>query len=92
MQNLPCGLSVGQVAHAIPKYRSGLARAVRRSREKATDETKEANLVESDNEPTSAAKCTLRIRQKAQIAIIDSGAATSIITRALVEKLGYKIS
>src|SRR5688572_5031587 len=92
LQNLPCGLSVGQAAHAIPKYRSGLVRAVRRSRERATDETKEANLVESDDEPTSAAKCTLRIGQKAQTAIIDSGAATSIITKALVEKLGYKIS
>ena len=92
LQNLPCGLSVGQAAHAIPRYRSGLARAVRRSREKANNETKEANLVESDDEPTSAAKCTLRIGQKAQTAIIDSGAATSIITRALVEKLGYEIN
>ena len=91
LQNLPCGLSVGQAAHAIPRYRSGLARAVRRSRERATDETKEANLVESDDELTSAAKCILRIGQKAQTAIIDSGAAASIITKALVEKLGYKI-
>ena len=92
LQNLPCGLSVGQAAHAIPKYRSGLARAVRHSRERATDETKEANLVESDDEPTSAAKCTLRIGQKAQTAIIDSGAATSIMTKALAEKLGYNMN
>src|SRR3984957_12479968 len=28
LQNLPCGLSVGQAAHEIPKYRSGLIRAV----------------------------------------------------------------
>ena len=75
-----------------PKYCSGLARAVRRSRERATNETKEANLVESDDELTSVAKCTLRIGQKAQTAIINSGAATSIITKTLVEKLGYKIN
>ena len=85
LQNLPCELSVGQAAYAIPKYYSGLARAVRRSRERATNETKEANLVESDDELTSATKCTLRIGQKAQTAIIDSEAATSIITKALVE-------
>src|ERR671910_496314 len=73
LQNLLCGLSVGQAAHAIPNYRSGLARAVRRSREK---DTKEANLAESDGEPTTAAKCTLRIGKKTQTVIVDSGAAT----------------
>ena len=91
LQNLPCGLSVRQAAHAIPNYRSGLARAVRRSREKAFEESKEANLAESDNEPTFAAKCTLRIGRKAQTTIIDSGAATSIITKALLDRLGYDI-
>ena len=29
LQNLPCGLSVRQTAHEIPKYRSELIRAVR---------------------------------------------------------------
>jgi hypothetical protein len=89
LQNLPCGLSVGQAAHAIPKYRSGLVRAVRCSREKVA---KEANLVESDGEPTTAAKCTLRIGQKVQTAIVDSGAATSIITKALLDKLRLEIN
>jgi hypothetical protein len=88
LQNLPCGLSVGQAAHAIPKYRSGLVRAVRHSREK---DAKEANLVESDGEPTTAAKCILRIGQKAQVAIIDREAATSIITKSLLDKLGLVI-
>jgi len=80
---------VGQAAHVIPKYRSGLARAVRRSRER---NAKEANLAESDGEPTTAAKCTLRIGQKAQTAIVDSGAATSIITKSLLDKLGLVIN
>ena len=67
-----------------------MAHAVRRSREKASQKT-EANLAESDEEPTTAAKCTLRIGQKAQTAIIDSGAATSIMTKALLDKLGYTV-
>ena len=34
LKDLPCGLSVGQAAHEIPKYRSGLQRVIRRTREK----------------------------------------------------------
>jgi hypothetical protein len=33
LQDLPCGLSVGQAAHSIPQYRSELIRALRRTRE-----------------------------------------------------------
>ena len=55
LRDLPCGLSVGQAAHEIPKYRAGLNRAVRRTREK------DVNLVDNDNTCTSAAKCTLRV-------------------------------
>ena len=80
LQNLPCGLSVGQAAHVIPTYRSGLSRAVRRSRKKAQKDIQEANLAESDEEPTTAVKCVLRVGGRAQTAIVDSGAATSIIT------------
>ncbi|CAG8466332.1 16935_t:CDS:2 [Funneliformis caledonium] len=45
--------------------------AIRCSRERIINESKKAILVESDNEPISVAKCTLRIKQKAQIVIID---------------------
>ena len=37
LQDLPCGLSVGQAAHEIPKYCSGFIRAVRCTREKETN-------------------------------------------------------
>ncbi|CAB4438749.1 unnamed protein product [Rhizophagus irregularis] len=37
LRDLSCGLSVGQAAHEIPKYRSGLIRAVKRTREKETN-------------------------------------------------------
>ena len=34
LQNLPCGLLVGQAVYEIPKYQFGLIRAVRRTRKK----------------------------------------------------------
>ena len=92
LSQLPCGLSVGQAAHEIPKYRSGLIKAVRRTREKDPKDSREANLADSDGELTSAAKCTLRVARQAVTAIIDSGAATCIITKPLLDKLGYNIN
>ena len=73
-----------------PKYRTGLSRAVRRSYNRKGE--KEANLVESDEDKTTtAAKVTLRANGKVQTAIVDSKAATSIITKALLNKLNCKI-
>jgi gag-polyprotein putative aspartyl protease/Zinc knuckle len=87
-QNLSSGLTVGQAAHLLPKYRAGMQQAVRRSYAKE----KEANLAESDeDESTTAAKVTLRIKGKAQTGIIDSGAATSIITKSLLDRLRYSV-
>ena len=92
LSQLPCGLSVGQVAHEIPKYRSGLIKAVRRTREKDPKDSREANLADSDGELTSAAKYTLCVARQAVTAIIDSGATTCIITKPLLDKLGYNIN
>ena len=90
LQNLDSGLTVGQAAHLSPRYRAGLSRAVRRSYKKEGE--KEANFVESDEDnTTTAAKVTLRINGRAQTAIVDSGAATSIITKALLNKLDCRI-
>jgi len=84
LQNLPCELTVGQAAHAIPRYRSGMQKATRRSRGPELGE-KEANYVRSEeDEATTAAKCVLRIGDKAVSVIIDSGAATSIMTKSLM--------
>ena len=90
LQNLSSGLTIGQAAYLSPKYRAGLQRAVRRSHNKETGE-REANFAGSDeDETTTAAKVTLRVNGKVQTAIVDSGAATSIITKALLDRLGYK--
>ena len=89
LQNLSSGLTVGQAAHLLPKYRAGMQRAVRRSFTKE----KEANLAESDeDEFTTAAKVTFRINGKYQVGIVDSGAAISIITKSLLDRLNYKIN
>ena len=85
---LPSGLTVGQASHSIPKYRAGLRRAMQRTREKL-DQEKEANFADSDEENVTAAKCVLRINGKAITAIVDSGAATSIMTKPLMKRLGY---
>lgn len=91
LQHLPSGLTVGQAAYLSPKYRGGLHRAVRRSHQK-DDSEKEANFAGSDDdETTTAAKVTLRVNGKIQTAIVDSGAATSIITKALLDRLGHQI-
>ena len=91
LQNLPCGLTVGQAAHAIPKYRSGMQKATRRYRE-PFDKEREANLAESDEEHATAAKCNLRVNGKAISVIVDSGAATNIMTRPLMNRLGCQVS
>ena len=91
LKDLPCGLSVGQAAHAIPKYRSGLVRAMRRTRER------EANYVdhsesEDENDQFTAAKCEIYIGKEPVTAVVDSGAATSIITDTLLNHLKQRIN
>ena len=87
-QNLPSGLTVGQAAHLLPQYREGMQYASRRT----TSTEKEANFVKSDEEEaTTAAKVNLRVKGKVQTAIVNSGAATSIITKFLLDQLGLTI-
>jgi hypothetical protein len=89
LQAQPSGLTVGQAAHLLPKYRAGMQHAVRRSYTKE----KEANLLESDEEEsTTAAMVIIRIKGKAQTAIVNKGAATTIMTTALLHRLGCEIN
>ena len=76
LSSLPSGLTVGQAAHFIPKYQSGMRKAMQRSRERES----EAHYADSDKENVTAAKCVLRINRKAITAIVNSEAATSIMT------------
>src|SRR5439155_20692545 len=84
--SLPSELTVGQAAHFIPKYLLGMRKAMQRSRERES----EAHYADSDEENVTAAKCILRINGKTIIAIVNSEAATSIMTKPFMKKLGYE--
>ena len=45
---------------------------------------------EEDKRKTTAAKCYVRIKGNPVVAILDSGAAVSIMTRRLMDKLGLE--
>ncbi|KAF0476151.1 gag-pol fusion protein [Gigaspora margarita] len=52
----------------------------------------ESNLVEAvTNKRTIAAKCHIRIKGNSVTAVLDSGAAVSIITKRLIKNLGLEI-
>ncbi|GBB87478.1 hypothetical protein RclHR1_13970001 [Rhizophagus clarus] len=85
IKDLPCGLTIGQASSQIPKYRSAMLKSVKR--------TRETNFISSANDaPTTAARCQLRVDGEPISAVIDSGAATSIITKKLMKRLGYSIN
>ena len=84
IKDLPCGLSIGQASSQIPKYRNAMLRSIRRKRE--------ANFASSkDNAPTTAARCMMKVDGRPIPVVIDSGAATSLMTKKLMKKLGYEI-
>src|SRR3989440_311994 len=62
----------------------GLATTLSQKKKAIFEKTNETN-------PTTAAKLPLRINGRSQTAIVDSGAATSIITKALLNKLDCRI-
>ncbi|CAG8775022.1 3723_t:CDS:1, partial [Ambispora leptoticha] len=71
-----------------PNQRRNLAKAVRRTKAPTT----EANYSQaSAKQKTIAMRCHVRIKGNPAVAILDSGAAVSIITNRLMEKLGLVI-
>ena len=88
IKSLPSGLTIGQAVGQISKYRSAMLWSIRRKRE--------ANIasIRPHSEPPShatAARCIVKIDENPVSVIIDSGAATSIITKKLMKLLGYSI-
>src|SRR5207248_1072567 len=84
IRNLPFGLTIGQASAQYPKYRYAVRKSVQRRRE--------ANYVGEDSQTTTAARCDIYINNERLSAVVDSGAATSIMTKTLMDKLGYKIN
>lgn len=96
LQELPSGLTIGQAAHLIPNYRQGIALAGKRTRDRSANynnySSDESDEERSGQGPTTAMQCELLVGKEPVKAIIDSGAATSIITHKLAKRLGHKIS
>src|SRR5436190_920603 len=86
----PCGLTMGQATNMMPQLRTEMRKAFTRKYVKEG----EANFISSDEdeETTTAAKINLRVNGKVQTAVVDSGAATSIITTAVQKRLGLEIT
>src|SRR4051794_280609 len=84
IRNLPFGLIIGQASAQYPKYRSAVKKSVQRKRE--------ANYVKEDSQTTIATRCDIYINNERLSAVINSEAATSIMTKKLMDKLGYKIN
>ena len=84
IRNLPSGLTISQASAQYPKYRSAVRKSVQRRRE--------ANYVGEDSQTTTAARCDIYINNERLSAVVNSGAATSIMTKKLMDKLGYKIN
>jgi hypothetical protein len=80
---LPSSATVGQMLQ-YPSQRRNLVKILKRPKK-----TVETNYLQSENDSrkTSSAKCYVRIKGNPVIAILDSGAAVSIITNKLMHKL-----
>ncbi|CAB4482538.1 unnamed protein product [Rhizophagus irregularis] len=96
ISDLPCGLSIGQATAQLPVYRKGLIQSMRRKREKIDNNNYigESYYGDSNSEeetPITAAKCEFHINQQPVIAVIDSGAAVSIMTTAMMKTLKLTI-
>jgi hypothetical protein len=72
----------------VPAQKRNLAKVMRRK----TNPTTEVNHIEETrNRKTTAMRCHIRIKGNPVVAILDSGAAVSIITAKLMKKLGLQI-
>jgi hypothetical protein len=95
ISDLPCGMTIGQASAHVPVYRKGLLQSVRRKREKLdTNYIGENYYGESNSEedvPTTAAKCEFYIGKTPITVVIDSGAAVSIMTKAMMKRLKLNI-
>ncbi len=89
ISNLPSGLTISQAASWIPGYRRDFFKAVRKGRD--TNENTNYLGRSGENNNTTAMKCNGEIDGVPMDVIIDTGAANSMISKNLMERLAYNI-
>ncbi|CAG8615566.1 11185_t:CDS:2 [Acaulospora morrowiae] len=72
----------------IPKQRQNLAQALKRP----IVPPAEVGYVDNQPQRISAARCNVKIRKIPVVAVLDSGAAVSIMSKKLLTKLGLRIT
>src|SRR5260364_235263 len=83
----PAHITYGQLLQYPNQWRN-LAKALRR---KKAPSTKANHLQTNNSHKTVAMRCHVRIKGNPVVAILDSGAAVSIITKKLMDKIGLEI-
>jgi hypothetical protein len=83
--NMPIRANVGQILR-YPDQRRNMYNSW-----KKTYITEETNYASNVERKTSAVRCRVRIKGNPLIAVLDSGAAVSIITNKLMKKIGLAI-
>jgi hypothetical protein len=92
IRELPCRLTIGQTVATIPKYNSALRKCMQRKREPIEQKTTTYAKGYTAGVVATAAKSLITVKGQSITAILDSGAATSIITKTLMKELGLKIN
>ena len=83
-------ITFGQLFQAVPKLRSELSRSLRTPQTRRTKKTPQAEQLNAEIRST-AMYCKASINGRSFPIIIDSGAAGSIVSKGLLDKLGVKI-
>src|SRR5215216_3674649 len=85
VSNLPSGWTIGQAVKQSPKYRSELIQGLEEREAHYVKQTRQEDLV-----PT-AARCDMYLNDQPITVIINTEAATNIISKKLIKKYDYKI-
>src|SRR5438045_9562715 len=87
IKDSPCGLTIEEAMKMIPGYKKKFSKVF-----KVIKKGKEVKYMETpERTKFTSARARAKIEDIEIEIIIDSGAAISVITRGLMEELGYKI-
>src|SRR5437764_152170 len=87
IMSAPCGLTVGQAMKFILSYKKHVKKVFRKGKQEEN-----INYIKSsEKERSSLMRCNAEVKGKVVEAIIDLGAEVTVMSRRMIEKLGYEI-